>query len=109
MAVYLLSFLPSHYQFRNNTVADWDIMGRVITQTRGQAFQTLGRAFSFFLKASKPRSSAVKARSSVSKARLSVSKSWLHVLKQMLGRLFLPTDTLKVFDNLVCKKQPSYI
>ena len=89
MAVYLLSFLPSHYQFRNNTVADWDIMGRVITQTRGQAFQTLGRAFSFFLKASKPRSSAV--------------------LKQMLGRLFLPTDTLKVFDNLVCKKQPSYI
>ena len=25
------------------TVADWD---RVITQTRGQAFQTLGRAFS---------------------------------------------------------------
>ena len=102
MAVYLLSFLPSHYQFRNNTVADWDIMGRVITQTRGQAFQTLGRAFSFFLKASK-------ARSSVSKARLSVSKSWLHVLKQMLGRLFLPTDTLKVFDNLICKKQPSYI
>ena len=102
MAVYLLSFLLSHYQFRNNTVADWDIMGRVITQTRGQAFQTLGRAFSFFLKASK-------ARSSVSKARLSVSKSWLHVLKQMLGRLFLPTDTLKVFDNLICKKQPSYI
>ena len=102
MAVYLLSFLPSHYQFRNNTVDDWDIMGRVITQTRGQAFQTLGRAFSFFLKASK-------ARSSVSKARLSVSKSWLHVLKQMLGRLFLPTDTLKVFDNLICKKQPSYI
>ena len=27
------------------TVADWDSMGRVITQTRGRAFQTLGRAF----------------------------------------------------------------
>ena len=24
------------------TVADWDSMGRVITQTRGRAFQTLG-------------------------------------------------------------------
>ena len=30
-------------------VADWDSMGRVITQTRGRAFQTLGRAFSFLL------------------------------------------------------------
>ena len=28
------------------TVADWDSMGRIITQTRGQAFRTLGRAFS---------------------------------------------------------------
>ena len=28
------------------TVADWDSMGRVITQTRDQAFQTRGRAFS---------------------------------------------------------------
>ena len=32
-----------------NTVADWDSMGHVITQTRGRAFQTLGRAFSFLL------------------------------------------------------------
>ena len=27
------------------TVADWDIMDRVTTQTRGRAFQTLDRAF----------------------------------------------------------------
>ena len=27
------------------TVSDWDSMSRVITQTRGQAFQTLSRAF----------------------------------------------------------------
>ena len=32
----------------DSTVTDWDSMGRVITQTRGRAFQTLGRAFSFF-------------------------------------------------------------
>ena len=31
------------------TVADWDSMGLVITQTRGRAFQTLGRAFIFLL------------------------------------------------------------
>ena len=31
------------------TVANWDSMGRVITQTRGRAFQTLGRTFSFLL------------------------------------------------------------
>ena len=41
-------------------VADWDSMGRVITQARGrafqtldQAFQTLGRAFTFFLNSQK--------------------------------------------------------
>ena len=27
------------------TVAGWDSMGRVITQTRGRVFQVLGRAF----------------------------------------------------------------
>ena len=27
------------------TVADWDSMGRVVTQTRGRAFQTLDRVF----------------------------------------------------------------
>ena len=38
------------------TVTDWDSMGRVVTQTRGRAyqtlgsvFQTLGRAFDFLL------------------------------------------------------------
>ena len=36
------------------TVADWDSMGRVITQTRTQAFQTLGWAFSFLLSPQKP-------------------------------------------------------
>ena len=29
----------------NTTVADWDSMDRVTTQTRGQAFQRLGRIF----------------------------------------------------------------
>ena len=32
-----------------STVADWDRMDRVITKTRGRAFQTLGQAFSFLL------------------------------------------------------------
>ena len=32
-----------------NNVADWDSIGRVITETRGRLFQTLGRAFSFLL------------------------------------------------------------
>ena len=42
-------------------MADWDSMGRVITQTRGRAsqtleraFQTLSRAFSFLLSSQKP-------------------------------------------------------
>ena len=35
------------------TVADWDIMCRVITQARGQAFQTLGQAFGFLLRLQK--------------------------------------------------------
>ena len=34
----------------NLTVADWDNMGRVVTQTRGRAFQTLSRAFHFLLR-----------------------------------------------------------
>ena len=31
------------------TVADWDSMARVVTQTRDRAFQKLGRAFDFLL------------------------------------------------------------
>ena len=42
-------------EVRNCTLADWDSMGCVITQTRGRAFQTLGRAFSFLLN---PKNSA---------------------------------------------------
>ena len=34
---------------RRSTVADWDSMGCVITQTRGRTFQKLARAFSFLL------------------------------------------------------------
>ena len=33
-----------------DTVTNLGSMGRIITQTRGQAFQTLGRAFGFFLR-----------------------------------------------------------
>ena len=32
-----------------STVADWDSVGRVITQTRGRAFQILFQAFDFLL------------------------------------------------------------
>ena len=32
------------------TMADWDSMDRVKTQTRDRAFQTLGRAFDFLLR-----------------------------------------------------------
>ena len=42
--------------YRNNwepTVADWDSVSRVVTQTRGWAFQTLGRAFDFRLRLQK--------------------------------------------------------
>ena len=39
-----------------NTIPDWDSMDRVITQTRGRAFQTPGRAFSFPLNPQKFRS-----------------------------------------------------
>ena len=35
--------------FDSDTVDDWDSMGRVITQTRGLAFQSFGRTFSFLL------------------------------------------------------------
>ena len=35
------------------TVAAWDIMGRVITQARGQAFQALGQTFGFLLRLQK--------------------------------------------------------
>ena len=34
-------------------MADLDIMCRVITQARGQAFQTLGQAFGFLLRLQK--------------------------------------------------------
>ena len=54
------------------TVADWDSMGHVITQTRGRAFS---------LKRSE-------ARPSVPKARLSISKARPHVLKQMPDLVF---------------------
>ena len=66
-------------------MADWDSMGCVITQTRGQAYQTL---------------SVLKAWLSVSKARLSLSEARPHVLKQKLGRVFRSMET-GVFDNPV--------
>ena len=46
-----------------------------------------------------------KQAASLWKAWLSVSKARLHVLKQMLGRFFWLTDTLRIFENLVCKLQ----
>ena len=67
-------------------MADWDSMGHVITQTRGQAFQTLGRAFSFLLNPQKLGRVFLKARP--------------HALKQMLDRVFSSTDTSRFFDNL---------
>ena len=55
------------------TVADWDSMGLVITQTRGRAFQTLGRAFIYLL--------------NLQKLGLVFQKLG-RVLKQMLGQVF---------------------
>ena len=41
----LTFFLCLHNQLSSITVADWDSMGRVVTQTHDRVFQTLGRAF----------------------------------------------------------------
>ena len=80
---------------RFHTMADWDSMGLVITQTRDRAYQTLGRAFSFLLNPQK-----------------------LGRVFQRLGRMFWNKCSVEyfdqrahlgVFDNLVCKKQSSYI
>ena len=38
-----------------------------------------------------------------------LSKARPHVLKQMLVRVFRSMNTLRIYDNLVRKKQPSYI
>ena len=35
---------------KSATMADWDSMGRAVSQSRGRAFQTLGRDFNFFLR-----------------------------------------------------------
>ena len=67
-----------------------------------QSFSNTQPSFWFSLKLSK-------TWPSVSNAWLSVSKVWPHVLKQRLSRVLWSMDTLRVFDNLVCKKQPSYI
>ena len=52
----MLFFFRNMCRILNTTVADRDSVSRVITQTRGRAFQTLdrafqslGRAFSFLL------------------------------------------------------------
>ena len=43
-----ITFALNNYYFSLITLTDWDSMGRVIIQTRGQDFQTLGRAFQTF-------------------------------------------------------------
>ena len=80
----LIQVLIKNYQ--NHTVADWDSMGRVVTQARAfqtlnRAFQTLNRAFDFFLSLQKP---------SIWKGRLSVSK-------HALGRAFCSTEFMKIW------------
>ena len=86
----------------HNIVADWDSIDRVIIPTLTQAFETLGRAFNFLLNAQKPDRKFQNL--SVSKIWKSVSKARLLVLKQILDRVFRTMDTLRIFDNLVCKK-----
>ena len=50
------SFLFQHrkknyeYIYHSPTVADWDSMGRVVTQTLGRVLKTLGQAFDFLLR-----------------------------------------------------------
>ena len=46
----LTFFLCLHNQLSSITVADWDSMGRVVTQTHDRVFQTLGRAFDLLLR-----------------------------------------------------------
>ena len=74
-------------------LADWGSMGRVVTQTRGRAFQTLGRAFDFLLRLQKLRrvleSSAERLKGSTVCFKTSTR----------------PSVSLKrVYENLVCKK-----
>ena len=45
----VMTVMPLHRLFISYFVADWDSRGRVITQTRGRAFQTRVRASSFLL------------------------------------------------------------
>ena len=77
----------SRLQYCWYTVADWDSMSRVITQTRSRAFQTLGWAFNFLLNPQK-----------------------LGLVFQKLGRMFWNNcsdesfNQLTHFHNLVCKK-----
>ena len=36
-------------EYISTTLADWDSIGRVVTQTRGRVFQAIGRAFKLLL------------------------------------------------------------
>ena len=76
----LIQVLIKNYQ--NHTVADWDSMGRVVTQTRGRAFQTLCRVFDFLLSLQNP----------------SVWKGRASVLKQALGRVFCSREFMKIWS-----------
>ena len=73
-------------------------MGRVITQVPGRGFQTLCRAFSFLLK---PQTSTECFKSSSEPFEGSAACFETNARPSIL------MDTLRVFDNLVCKKQPS--
>ena len=65
-------------------MVEWDSMGRAITQTFGRAFQTHGWALAFLLNPQKL-------------VRVFQKPGWPHVLKQMLGRVFWSTDTLRYY------------
>ena len=73
-------------------------------QTLDQAFQTLRRAFSFLLNTQKLCRMFRKLN------RFFKNIDWaFQRLGCMLSHTFWPVNTLRVFDNLVCIKQPSYI
>ena len=67
----------------NVTVADWDSMGGVITQTRDRAFESLGRAFSILLNPQKL-------------GRVFRKLSWAF---QRLGRIFRNKCSAECFDQ----------
>ena len=83
--------------YPSNTVAYWDSMGRVVTQTRSRAFQTLDRVFQTLLIFSQGFKSSVEC--------LKTSAERLKDSVVCFKTSTRPSVSLKrVYENLVFKK-----